>query len=537
MLNLISTEEKLGMSYYIKNHAFQTNDYTSAPQASMNYVLRIWNSQKQNLFKVLGNQLIVEREFHLEKTQKELERTMSDHIYRLNPYEFLREVYNLTNAGGFYEYDNRIRHLIDVPTLVKNVWDEEDFNLVLPNKLRPLRVQHGMKIMKILAKIAAAHNIDHFEDFRLAHSMALNDNIREGIMRLSIHPFDFMTLSDSHYKWSSCMEWDGGEYRAGTVEMMNSSCAVVAYIKGKEENYLDGYNDFQWPGKQWRELFLVTDKVITNVKAYPYASDGLTTFVLDWLKELVEKNTEWRYVPEAFEYNAFSYSGNFFDPLGKRICISPGTDRMYNDFSDDQKAYVAADIDESYMFVYSGPPECMWCGEETEMPNETCIVCDDCEHSMRCDCCEQVILGEVYELEGCHYCSYCYEDYARTCEISGVTRHSEHMKSLYLSPDGGRIIYTDYRITIDYDEYIGHGNSNLSDSEWSRYFKCARPQVAKTSPPDSWFQDEKVYVCLEDLTEEGKDLFWWDENSIANHSSYSERENFAFEAQKTAVDF
>lgn len=537
MLNLISDAEKLGMAHYIEDHAFQSYDRTSEPpQASMDYILRIWNDQKKDLFKALGNQIIVEREFSLAKTQQELERVMSDYIYKLKPYEFLRDVYALTNSGGFYEHDSRIRHLVDVPTLVKNVWDEDDFNLVLPNKLRPLRVQRGMKIMKILAKIATAHSLDCFEDFRLAHSMALNDNIHEGIMRLSIHPFDFMTLSDSHYNWSSCMDWDEGEYRAGTVEMMNSPCAVVAYIKGKKDNYCDNH-EFQWPGKQWRELFLVTDKLISNVRAYPYASDSLTTFVLDWLKELVEQNTEWHYVPEVFEYNAFCYSGSFFETLDKRICIAPSTNRMYNDFSHGQKAYVAADIEESYQFTYSGPAECMWCGAETEMPHETCLVCEDCEHIVRCDACEQVIYGEVYELEGCHYCSCCYEDYSRTCEISGAIRHEEYIERLYLSPDSGRTIYTDYVISVDCDEYLNPNKSNLSDPEWSRYFKCEHPQVAKVNPPESFFQEERFYVCLEDLTEEGRELFWWDENSVANHSPYSEKTNYSFEAQKTAVDF
>ena len=42
-------------------------------------------------------------------------------------------------------------------------------------------------------------------------------------------------MSDNDYGWDSCMGWmNEGEYRLGTVEMMNSPCIVVAYIDGEE---------------------------------------------------------------------------------------------------------------------------------------------------------------------------------------------------------------------------------------------------------------------------------------------------------------
>ena len=77
-----------------------------------------------------------------------------------------------------------------------------------------------------------------FEQMRIKHSQILNKKRLKGTLCLSIHPLDYITISDNNCDWDSCMTWTGddcpGEYRLGTLEMMNSPSVVVAYLDSKE---------------------------------------------------------------------------------------------------------------------------------------------------------------------------------------------------------------------------------------------------------------------------------------------------------------
>ena len=75
---------------------------------------------------------------------------------------------------------------------------------------------------------------------------------------------DFFTMSENNYNWHSCMHWNEGEYRAGTLEMADSSNFLVAYIAGEGEIY-PGIED-----KKVRFLIYADEKAIIPIKMYPY---------------------------------------------------------------------------------------------------------------------------------------------------------------------------------------------------------------------------------------------------------------------------
>ena len=129
----------------------------------------------------------------------------------------------------------------------------EPFEVNLPDG-KILKVQKGTKPLRVLAKMAQAFNLEGFEEFRLTHSRILNQKKMTGELCLSIHPMDFMTMSDNNSNWESCMSWsDYGCYRRGTVEMMNSECVVVAYLRAKEDMKVS--EDLYWNNKKWRCWF------------------------------------------------------------------------------------------------------------------------------------------------------------------------------------------------------------------------------------------------------------------------------------------
>lgn len=263
------------------------------------------------------------------------------------------------------------------------------------------------------------------EEFRIIHSQCLNTKISHGTLCLSIHPFDYITMSDNGYNWHSCMQWTdhAGEYRTGTIEMMNSPCIVVAYLKGSEPWYPTG-EDWTWSNKKWRQLFIVHRNVIAGIKGYPYNSDFLTKAVLNKLAALCQNFG----YPAYGEIQATEDQGCVFD--AEKI-IQFDTDFMYNDTTCNNFLYmVSTKIDHdawefnnafnTALIKYSGPAYCLGCGEFIDYNGDITdtIFCDSCDQMLRCCNCGSIVYSEddyFVDTYGDIYCEDCYS----TCDICG----------------------------------------------------------------------------------------------------------------------
>ena len=70
------------------------------------------------------------------------------------------------------------------------------------------------------------------------------------------------------------MSWSrNGCYHAGTLEMMNSNVAAVAYLESNSEYalHLDETGEvYPIPNKSWRSLVFIHKDIILCGKSYPY---------------------------------------------------------------------------------------------------------------------------------------------------------------------------------------------------------------------------------------------------------------------------
>ena len=136
---------------------------------------------------------------------------------------------------------------------------------------------------------------EEYEAFRIWHSMLFNSAKMTGNLCLSIHPLDYITMSENDEGWSSCMNWhDEGCYRRGTIEMMNSKYVLVAYVKSENNEIYMG-NDNHWNSKKWRSLFYLDKDIITSIKGYPYQHPALVKVIIEKLEELAEANLGYMY--------------------------------------------------------------------------------------------------------------------------------------------------------------------------------------------------------------------------------------------------
>ena len=260
-----------------------------------------------------------------------------------------------------------------------------------------LKFQKGSKTIKAVIKIAEKFRIglkptgekingkivSDLEYFRLKHSVVLNQKTLKGELCLSIHPLDYITMSDNCERWSSCMSWNrGGDYRQGTVEMMNSPCVVVGYLKSNNNKL--PIKDKYWNSKKWRSLFIVDPEFIISIKGYPYQNEYLAKACIDKLAKMagwdnykITTQNECQEVVIDF-YTSEHSMYNDFGTVTHYVCPNPEIDGVL--------------IDGGYN--YCGDSECMCCGRPIEYYNgdESELCCEQCNPQCYCDCC------------GCHIC-------------------------------------------------------------------------------------------------------------------------------------
>ena len=288
------------------------------------YYLREWAVQKQPLYHMFGDNLILKKKI---KVETDCETNLKDNFTYDNN-ALIRDFYgyikkNLQNkfcfnytvpgisttslfefdGSNFFEnnchtwFDSGIFDYIFDKSLKTGLL-ESDFTLTNKETQETTVYKKGTKIMRFFGKLAKELDIPEqiYFNYSQSYSRYWGVSSSEETLVLSIHPLDYMTMSMSGMKWRSCMSWDEGEYHLGTVEMMNNAYTVVAYIEGSRIQDLneDKYEHCIWNTKKWRELFYVLPTTLTEVpfnfilegKAYPKINEYVTRECMKWLAEL-----------------------------------------------------------------------------------------------------------------------------------------------------------------------------------------------------------------------------------------------------------
>lgn len=464
LTKFIPEEEKNLLNDYVNMYMYSQYDTSyEDPCSSIEYRLRFWNNNKQNLFRLLGNNIIISNKVHYKKSDAELERMIDEMMsdpdksgtccYLSNKFYDIRRDYfddwSLSSAPNDVNHKMiwyMLSDLMDFGPLARNSVDlkrYKDINYFIFDRGphyngKPLKIDKNMKLMRIMAKLVDWFELDkdEFEKFRIWHSQILNTSELDGNVCLSIHPLDYLTMSDNACNWDSCMNWyNVGDYRMGTVEMMNSAVVLEAYLTA-DHPYYPLCNDparpssteqRTWSNKKWRCLYIVNENIITTIKEYPYKNDTINNFVLNWIKELAEKNMDWSYFSDVYSVA----SGKKVYLPDDTAIFQMDTKFMYNDYYDEHPAYVSNDLPSNYhgTINYSGETECMSCGEELkedDFDGSNTVICFNCCGLAQCyDCGGYFDVNEMYEHNGEHYCNYCANDHYTECTICGCSYWAE----------------------------------------------------------------------------------------------------------------
>ena len=468
-------EDKSQFKSYLSHYGDEGNGTISLDR--LGYFLRFWDENKEPFFRAFGEQFIVKKEVRLTKNKDELADEMyvaltsSAHPMVRNFMSAYREAARrVGNEMGDIDITFRLKSFVDDhEMLADNVYPGPGFTI--PGKCtkdgRPLVVNSNCKAVKMLGKIAAALDVElpimycsdcgcyytngetecgyehgplvkssGYELFRQAHSQVLNQKQIKGNLCLSIHPLDYITMSDNNCGWTSCMSWmeEAGDYRLGTIEMMNSPCVIVAYVESKETMWTPGG---EWNSKRWRQLYIVTKEVILGNRQYPYYSDELQGVAIRWIRDLMTQIPGYGPYPEE----TIQLKNDSWNTVrDKKIRFNFYCNYMYNDVYDFRLAYVADQklIDDDYYHCnFSGPAVCTGCGEVIELDevDASVVQCRACDGHWRCDFCGDwhSSCDECYTVDDEYLaCDWCYHNELSVCEVCGDHHRNDSVSHIYL---------------------------------------------------------------------------------------------------------
>lgn len=499
----INPEEGKAFSNYIEYYAGFDGEGTDM-KMPLEYILRIWEEKKPNLFKVLGKELILTRQISFTKPTSIMEQDIWENCFdwQSKGREFYGAyndwTHNLWHREGKRNLAHNLSRLMEAESLAKNIYDGENILVSTPDG-NQIQINTGCKVSKMLGKIANVFHMPGYEDFRIAHSMCLNQKSLRGELCLSIHPLDYATMSDNECDWTSCMSWyDNGDYRQGTVEMMNSPYVVVAYLKSATDMNVGGIS---WSNKKWRQLYIVSPEVIVGIKQYPYDSAELNGICLQWLRDLAEQNCGWGpYANNAVEIR--NNQVNTFAELDLETYMSFTTHFMYNDMYSSHLAFVSPAVGTRFEMLFSGPAECMTCGADLSdyevdrdmSPRE--LSCSGCTHYLRCDECGDPIHDEYsHYIDGYYLCDYCFDSCTDECVMCEEYHLHDKLYTIYLRHN---------------DEVKGYSIKICEDCRDSNEFIKNFGKISEWCSAFSY----RLVVDSYNLTDEGFEMFGFDEDEI-----------------------
>lgn len=416
------------------------------------YLFAEWVKNKQFFFDLFGNNLIYELPdkitFELDADQKK---------QRLFGFcALLEETYGYSQLSDFvFKQQDGFFNNITVEDY--QAWD---------GKI----IKAGTKLVKSFKHFIIDNR--SLQDIQSEASRIIQENKIEGTLCFSIHPLDFLSLSENNYNWRSCHALDG-EYRCGNLSYMMDNTTFICYLKGQDSAELPNFpTDVTWNGKKWRTLFFLNKKqtLLFAGRSYPFTSTtGLNMAHEEIIKRLDGVWTDWvssdagnsfisgifnfKAAPQVWTQDGFrnidyivkncAYATHFNDLLLSTFY------KPYYCFKVQEHGFLSYDdslVSSETLIEVGHPVNCLQCGELIKGNSEEgSMLCYDCEKENRVDgnwyycdnCARKTDTKDVTNIDGYWICRRCLEKYWTRCEECGSwARKAEiiysHIKRKYV---------------------------------------------------------------------------------------------------------
>lgn len=310
-----------------------------------------------------------------------------------------------------------------------------------------------------------------------------------GKLCLSVHPLDYLSISENTLGWRSCHALNG-DYAAGNLSYMTDNCTIVCYLKSENDALIPRFGGIKWNNKKWRMLIYISnnERMIFAGRQYPFATDaGLRAVRKLLLEQLLFVNdiswtTEWHNerveeinVPGLLQRPRPLSNPHYF--LGSRSGLVPMNELIednanilhYNDLLKStvytKPYYLLYDpVYGSYnktKFKIGHNVLCPGCGKTFLIDGEF-LVCEECNAKAKvetcfCDYCGEEVSADDTTVIGnvIIVCPSCLRDYTAKCCKCGEIYFTKTMK---FKPEIGFVC-----VTCEKEEELTDGAR--SDSE------------------------------------------------------------------------
>lgn len=333
-------------------------------------------------------------------------------------------------------------------------------------------IPRGMKLLKAFKYFIEDKNtVISLQNYA---SRIIQEDKLTGRLCLSVHPLDYLSLSENTYNWRSCHALDG-DYAAGNLSYMADTATIICYLRGDHDNItLPAFGpDVPWNSKKWRMLLNFSENSFDFIMAgrqYPFVlSDGLDiissllifpnkfgltkTKISPWVNKTITEipnlydsqyvesvyDLDYEYYPIKHKLytkqDLIQYDEDnklFFCDLTESTCYTP-----YYTYS---TIYRYSDNIDRFRINIGNKVKCLHCGNQIISQGDL-FICNDCatkygdiyhidnENYVTCVRCGSHGWGdeEGHWLDDTWVCDYCYDRYVKQCPECGYDYFEEDL--------------------------------------------------------------------------------------------------------------
>lgn len=408
--------------------------------------LEQWAKAKEDFYEMFGEKLIYEIgdvKFHL------TDETKMDKLSK-----FISKIHHTYNFPDLADFIKAFREDFFETQVTSSVYIR-DFNNSIPK---------GMKIIKAFKYFIDDENLLHV--LQNQASQLIQEDKVTGTLCMSIHPLDYLSVSENTYNWRSCHALDG-DYCAGNLSYMCDRSTIVCYIRGKDEKELPHFGGVKWNSKKWRMLFFVNsngscvfagrhypffcyeamDKILDT---YRYDFPGTEVKFSNWHDDYSDNYTFKKYdrlYGTGMDLDEHIFMNNYVIRLQDVVydmCSLHFDDLLGSSVYRPYYAWTQFWTPNSPLSV-GAHPVCPACGNERLISSEE-LVCNSCsywaeqeKHNKeisligQCSCCDRDIYegDEFGEADGNLLCNACLESHTKTCASCGKIFTTDYMNPVF----------------------------------------------------------------------------------------------------------
>lgn len=320
------------------------------------------------------------------------------------------------------------------------------------------KIPKGMKLVKAF-KFFESDEIT-LNEIQSEASRIIQENKVEGTFCISVHPLDFLSVSENTHNWRSCHALDG-DFRAGNLSYMCDNTTVICYLKSSNGNVrLPAFPpNIEWNSKKWRMLLYInsSNNCMFAGRQYPFFSDNalehLHPIIIEKLGLVHRCGWSYWHNDQISQYSFKDGFDNDYYTSDNRVIFVANKFHILDKFVKDESCLHYNDVlksscyipyyswareswgDPMRVFKIGSKPSCPVCAKEV-ITHSDCLCCDNCYENMdqddddfsigECECCGHII----YEGEEYHYvrsrwddsvliCDHCYEVATFECGACG----------------------------------------------------------------------------------------------------------------------